>query len=211
MSNTTLNQFVGSGTAAEMAAFTPTPPTTAAAPDSGYFYFQTDTNNAYSWNGATWILIGSASSIVVQVKNTQTGAVNTGTTQMPFDDSIPQNNEGDEYMTLAITPVSATNKLKIDVVCFASHLGTSVWQTTALFKDSTADALAANSFFETTATAGQACTFTHYMTSGTTSAITFKVRCGANAATTTTFNGQSSARRLGGVMASSITITEIIP
>ena len=52
----------------------------------------------------------------VQVVNTQTGAVDTGTTAMPCDDTIPQNTEGDEFMTLAITPTSATNKLKIDVV-----------------------------------------------------------------------------------------------
>ena len=39
--------------------------------------------------------------------------------------------------------------------------------------------------------------------------ITFKVRAGANAAGTTTFNGTGGARRMGGVAASSITITEI--
>ena len=57
---------------------------------------------------------------VVQVVNTTTGAVATGTTTMPQDDTIPQNTEGDEYMTLAITPKDATNKLKIDVVWHGS-------------------------------------------------------------------------------------------
>lgn len=50
--------------------------------------------------------------------------------------------------------------------------------------------------------------FNHIMTAGTTSATTFKVRCGGNAAGTTTFNGQATARKYGGVMASSIQITE---
>lgn len=40
---------------------------------------------------------------VVQVVNTQTGAVSTGTTVIQNDDTIPQIGEGDEYMTLAET------------------------------------------------------------------------------------------------------------
>ena len=51
--------------------------------------------------------------------------------------------------------------------------------------------------------------FSHFMTAGTTSETTFKVRAGFNASGTTTFNGSGGARRLGGVFASSITITEI--
>ena len=47
------------------------------------------------------------------------------------------------------------------------------------------------------------------MTAGTTSATTFKVRIGGNSSVTVTLNGQSGARRLGGVASSSITITEV--
>ncbi len=48
---------------------------------------------------------------VVQVVNTQDGAVATGTTVLPWDDTIPQNTEGDQYMSLSITPTNASNKL----------------------------------------------------------------------------------------------------
>ncbi len=52
----------------------------------------------------------------------------------------------------------------------------------------------------------------HSMISGTTSATTFKVRAGGNSGLgTTTFNGSASARKLGGSLASSITITEYVP
>lgn len=145
---------------------------------------------------------------VVQVANTQTGALSTGTTVMPWDDTIPQNTEGDQYMTLAITPKSTTNKLKIDVVWHGSSTSGGQIQV-ALFQDTTANALAAFSAYQATATGGLAISFTHYMTAGTTSSTTFKVRAGNSAAGTTSFNGQSGVRRLGGVMASSITITEI--
>lgn len=146
---------------------------------------------------------------IVQVVNTQTGAVATGTTQIPFDDTIPQNTEGDQYMTLAITPTSATNKLKIDVVASASSsAGATV--TAALFQDSTANAVAAISMYQDTAAGAGLLHFSHYMAAGTVSATTFKLRIGTNGANTVTFNGTSSARNLGGVMASSITITEIV-
>lgn len=152
----------------------------------------------------TALPVGSA----FQIVNTQTGAVNTGTTVMPYDDSIPRNDEGDEYMTLAITPTSATNKLRIDVV----FMGTTVNPRTlvvALFQDATANALAA--IAETIANSGtNALKFTHYMTAGTASVTTFKVRAGLQSGgETLTFNGEGGNRKLGGVLASSITITEI--
>ena len=145
----------------------------------------------------------------VQVVNTQTGAVNTGSTILPGDDTIPQNTEGDEYMTLAITPTSATNKLKIEVVCvFASNTAGRTMDI-ALFQDSTAGALAAVTTSLFNSNRARAIHFAHFMTTGTTSATTFKVRAGQNSTGTTTFNGSNGARLFGGVMASSITITEI--
>jgi len=148
---------------------------------------------------------------IVQTVNTQTGAVATGTTTMPQDDTIPQNSEGDEYMTLAITPTNSSNKLKIDVVWHGSNNNTgSNIMVVALFQDSTANALAAGSGgTHDAANDMQHIYFSHFMTAGTTSETTFKVRAGFNASGTTTFNGAASSRRLGGVFASSITIQEI--
>jgi hypothetical protein len=143
----------------------------------------------------------------VQVVNTQTGALDTGTTVTPGDDTIPQITEGDEYMTLAITPTSATNKLKIDVVVNGQS-GSNGNSVIALHQDSTANALAA--VYENTGTGeSNPLSFTHFMDAGTTSSTTFRVRAGCTGAATYTFNGAASARLLGGVMASSITITEI--
>jgi len=146
---------------------------------------------------------------VVQVVNFQTGTVSTGTTTIPNDDTIPQNGEGDQYMTLAITPKSATNKLKIDVVLILASTTASALGGGALFQDATAGALAA-SFDCTSSSASQPSThsFTHWMTSGTASSTTFNVRAGFTAGTTT-FNGLGAGRKYGGALASSITITEI--
>ncbi len=148
----------------------------------------------------------------LQVVSTQTGAVATGTTTIPFDDTIPQSGEGDQYMSLAITPKSATSRLIIEVTGFFTNSAAAASAITmALFQDSAADALAAGFVISQSTTLGGLVKFTHAMTSGTTSSTTFKVRAGDNAAGTTTFNGQGGGRKYGGVIASSIVIREELP
>jgi len=146
---------------------------------------------------------------VVQVVSVIDGAVATGSTKVPLDDTIPQNTEGDEYMTLAITPQNIGNKLKIEVVFNFSENGSSV-TSAALFQDSIANALGvvATQTDLNSANGANQITFTYTMAAGTTSSTTFKVRAGTQGGNTITFNGVSGARKFGGVMSSSITITE---
>jgi len=149
-----------------------------------------------------------AEGTVVQVANYQTGEYASGATAIFQDDSRPQITEGNEFMTLAFTPTSATNKLKIDVVWHGSGSAASNILVVALFKDATVDALACISETKTNANWAMNAVFTHYMTAGTTSEITFRVRAGLVAGTTY-FNGKAAGREYGGSLASSITITEI--
>ncbi len=148
---------------------------------------------------------------VVQVVNATDSAYATGTTAMPYDDTIPQNTEGDEYMTLAITPISASNKLKIDVVFNGTTATTNRGPVVALFQDTTASALASASGTAFDNGMSGQINFTYYMTAGTTSETTFKVRAGSTDGCAVSFNGDGGARMLAGTMASSITITEIGP
>lgn len=148
-------------------------------------------------------------SSVVQVVNTQTGALASGTTVVFIDDTIPQNDEGNEFMTLAITPTSASNKLMINVTAVVSASVVPTHIVTALFQDSTSNALADTISAENVSNNIQTVALHHYMTAGTTSETTFKVRIGMDDAGTFRFNGSSGGRVHGGVLASSITITEI--
>ena len=145
---------------------------------------------------------------VLQVKNFQTGTLATGTTVIPYDNTIPQITEGTQFLSLAITPTSATSKLLIQVNVFVSS-SVITFITAALFQDSTANALAGSSFYGSVATGTVIIPFNYFMTSGTTSSTTFTVRCGSNNASTLTLNGSSGTQELGGVASSSITITEI--
>lgn len=148
---------------------------------------------------------------VIQTVNTTNTAVSTGTTVLPYDDSIPQSGEGvDLAVDRAITPNSASNKLKITVVANASSSNNAGNFTLALFQDATANALAAVQMtVGANANAGQSVVLIHYMTAGTTSATTFKARIGNDQAGTTTLNGASGGRKYGGVCSSTMTIEEI--
>jgi hypothetical protein len=148
---------------------------------------------------------------IIQIKKFQTGAVATGTTAIPEDDTIPQITEGDEYMTLSFTPTDEESRLKIDVVWQGSHSENGMNVTAALFQGATANALSVG-VNDTNAGGGGSVVipvvFTHYMIAGTTSTTTFRVRAGGNTGATITFNGILGARKYGGVLASSITVTE---
>lgn len=149
-----------------------------------------------------------AAGVVVQMASTGYAAVATGTTTLPIDDTIPQNTEGNELMTQAITPKSATNILVIRVTALMAHSAAAPYITGALFQDSTADAVAAS--VERLAAANDTMTFvlTHRMVAGTTSSTTFKFRAGSSAAGTLTFNGQAGNRFYGAITKSAIEITE---
>ena len=143
---------------------------------------------------------------VVQVVNIQDGVHrnNVALTATTRDNDIPQIGEGALAMTLAITPTSATNKLKIDVVAMMSAAGT--YYVASLFQDATAGALACG-VDEVDANDLVGVTFTHYMTAGTTSETTFTVRISSNS-TDAALNGVDAGSFYGGTLASSITITE---
>ncbi|MCL4502085.1 MAG: hypothetical protein M1438_09540 [Deltaproteobacteria bacterium] len=150
----------------------------------------------------------NVSGAVVQVVNTQSGAYASGNTQIPLDDTIPQKTEGDEYLTLAITPKSASHYLRIQAVLNVVSSGADN-PIIALFQDAAADALAANVGRTEIAQAATQLMIDFYVLAGTTSATTFKIRAGSSVGGGLGINGASGARKLGGVYYSFITITEI--
>ena len=145
---------------------------------------------------------------VVQQVFSETGAVQSITGVIAADDTIPQNTEGDEWATLAITPTNASNYLLIEVVLNLVSANANNYPVAALFQDATANALACSLSYGA-AVIGGTIVLKHRMAAGTTSATTFKVRVGVNSGTATV-NGVSGTRWYGGVLMSSITITEIM-
>ena len=146
----------------------------------------------------------------VQIKNNSDAAVATGTTVTANDDTIPQNTEGDQYMSQALALTSAANIVRIE---HEGQYSTSAAGTPKLivsaFVDSVANALA------TAATivdnnGGRRIRLDTNFAPGTATSRTYKIRAGVSAAGTTTFNGETGARLFGGVSASFIRVTEIM-
>ena len=135
-------------------------------------------------------------------------AVATGTGTIPIDDTIPQNTEGNEFMSVTYNRKSATSILKISIVAYLSSSAATTQIIGALFQDTTANALAAQAFRADINTAPYFLTFTHLMVSGAAGDTTFKFRAGTNGAGTTTFCGRASVRDFGGITLSSIVVEE---
>lgn len=145
---------------------------------------------------------------VIQVAHTvETGYLASAVT-MPIDNTIPQNTEGAVFMAASITPTSATSKLLITVNAqFVTD--NADWITGALFQDSGVNAIAVWTTYQGAAGGSANCTFSHYMTAGTTSSTTFYLRAGQSIAGATRLNGNLGGAIFNGTASSTITITEI--
>ena len=135
----------------------------------------------------------------------------TGTTVVPYDNTVPQNTEGDQYLSQAITPNASPNILQITAHGnFAVSANAASGFITALFQDSTASALSV----VMTAPVATGIIFPtdiqYQMLANTTSSTTLKIRAGNVGAATTTFNGQGGAAEFGGALYSYIRIQEIM-
>jgi hypothetical protein len=150
-----------------------------------------------------------ASGAVIQIKWNEVNKVASGTTAIPYDNTVPQDTEGDQYMALSFTPKMTTSYLKVDVASHFSNSGNNRIAV-ALFGQWSHSALAVGGSGDDGSADGiENISFTKYLTTATTATLTFSVRAGA-AGATTTFNSQGGTSYWGnGSVPSSITISEI--
>lgn len=145
------------------------------------------------------------SGIPVKYGYAESTAYSAITATIPFDDTLPQITEGGPVVSLAYSPIAVGNKLLVDVVVPIATNGASQ-AIVALFKGSAADAIVS---------ASQDCASgatTHLklrklLTVDALGSVTYSVRAGA-ASGNSYINGQAAARKLGGALTASITITE---
>ena len=187
--------------------------TSASAP-TGATYYALVGKFSTNASGAGEIISSSVSSYVgdqlVNANYTQVVALATGTTAVPYDDTIPTILEGDEYMTLVHTPQDALNILEINVIFNGGNSGSQDFFV-GIWQDATSACL--NGSFKKTASGDFAGSFNpfpikHIMLAGTVNATTFRVRAGGSTGSTTTINGETGARKYGGILTSSISIKE---
>lgn len=149
---------------------------------------------------------------ILQIAESLSGATAAGSTTIPYDNTIPQNTEGNEFTSaaLAFTPESASSTLIIDVWAYVSCLSSAVTMIAGLFVDSTASALAAGAHDTSAADEIVLIQFSYKVASASTSARTYKLRYGGDAGSGFRINGSGGAAKLGAVMKSGIRVTEVL-
>jgi hypothetical protein len=149
---------------------------------------------------------GATGGTIAQVVYTEDSTYRSTTTAIPNDNTIPQNTEGaDCNLDTAITPTDSGSNLLIIINVFVAA-GGYPGGAIALFKDSDADAIAANQCYLNGA---EVMTLVKQVSATDTSSRTYKVRYGSNAGTAY-MNGNGAAKFSTAVV-SSITIMEILP
>lgn len=146
---------------------------------------------------------------IIQVQNYPFSAMDTGTTPIPYDNTIPQITEGKQFMSAIFTPKKANSKLKITTTAILTS-SVSAKGVVALFRDSSSNAIATsidNRLYA--AGTGGVVNFISYVDVVSVTTTTFTVRAGIDRAGTITFNGELGSAYFGGTLASSITIEEI--
>ncbi len=147
--------------------------------------------------------------LLQRVVNEITTSVNC-TAAIPIDNTKPQISEGTQIFSQAFTPLNASSYLMIRLIGSATRSATCNRFGVALFKDTDADAIAAaHSGFQ-----GGGYPIDTQMTvewkieAGSTSARTYTVRCGGDAALR--WNGDNGGDIFGGVSKSMLVIEEYL-
>ncbi len=128
---------------------------------------------------------------------------------IPADDTIPQNTEGDEVLTVDITPQRADSLLIVEAQSWAAPNTNTVF-TGAIFRDNAVGAIAAAGTSVQTSDTLESLAFKAFVTAGSTSPTTFKLRMGQAVAGTLAVNGAAAGRLYGGVGITSLTVKEIL-
>lgn len=174
---------------------------------SGYVLTSQGVNSPLIWAASGGGGGGGYATGVRQIVSSITTGLLTSTTTIPVDNTIPQNTEGTQFASVSITPQSATSSLWVMGFGFYSSTAIST-VTQALFRDSTANAIAANGLAILTANTSMSGSLQTVVSSGSTSATTFKLRVGPNGGSTVYSNGALGAQLYGGVSQTGIVVVE---
>jgi hypothetical protein len=159
----------------------------------------------------TLLKVGGHGTIAQVVRDTDATYV-TATTDLPCDNSIPQITEGEEVLSVAITPVNASSILRITAY-LPLGASTAGQVGAALFVDATAGALNAIGQRVNSAAGMSPMVLRHTVAAASTSARTYRIRIGPDVGgpAEAYLNGDGTSRQFGGVCLASLEVEEILP
>lgn len=173
----------------------------ATAPSSGQVL------TATSSTAATWQTPGSGGGKVAQMVYASSTSTDSTSNTIPNDDTIPQNTEGKEFLTVSITPTNASSTLLVEFTGWGSSNPHFI---VALFVDTTANALCASMTTPNGVGYITPLVLTYVTSAGSTSARTYKLRFGADTGTAYMQALNGSSKFSTGKQAV-LRVTEILP
>lgn len=150
---------------------------------------------------------------IVQTALSRSAASATGSTAIPYDDTIPQNTEGTQFFSTSIAPTSPVNIVRNEFLLRVSAPtsgATSPRFAAALFQDSIVNALSVAWQWDITGDTGINLIGEYQQLALSTLSTTFKIRAGNQVGSLLTLNGVSSTRAYGGTLWSQHKVTEIM-
>lgn len=136
--------------------------------------------------------------------------IQTGIVVVPNTDNVPQNTDGDQYLTEDITPTSAANLVRIDSMIHIASSGNTQKFVSALFRDATAAAIAVGTTGQPTNGNPVQLNVRHDILAAQSTSTTINLRAGGDLAGTTSINGIAAGRKYGGVLYSYIELREVM-
>jgi hypothetical protein len=145
--------------------------------------------------------------VVVATSNTPA----TTTSIIPYDDTIPQNTEGAEFLTATITPTNSTSNLIIEFDAWGATSNLDGF-VLALFRDSTVDAIQARILVIPTGNYSVHLILRAVVSASSTSSTTFKIRYGPSDGSTACMLRTGLVTSVfGGSDSATLTVTEVLP
>jgi len=152
------------------------------------------------------------SGAVAQIKYAQSTTSTDITNIIPHDNTIPQNNAGEEIVAVTITPTNASSTLIIEWGVHGSLSVNKTYQTAAIFVNTTADAIAAVAREMTSSKTEEVLVGSHGLSAGGIAARTYKVRTGPTAGIFYVNQARAGEELFSTVgPASWIKVTEVLP
>lgn len=139
---------------------------------------------------------------------TMTSSVQTGTTQIPSDNTIPQQGEGDRWLSATITSSNLANLWRVKARGYQSSAAISR-QSMAVFRFGVADAMFATRSPQSANGFSCPVDIDMYSTITSVSPVGFQMRGGDSGATTTTLNGEGGVQLFNGTLQSYLWIEEV--
>ncbi len=155
----------------------------------------------------TWIDRGR----VVQTAYAEYTSATSITASIPIDDTIPQNNEGTQILSVSITPKSTTNKLRISFYGWGSTDNNNAVIAAAIFVSGNSSALSSSFSVVNVVNFARHMAAFHEYIPGVVSSLTFSVRVGVTAGSNLLMNGYNGSRLFGGSSKAVLIIEEITP